>query len=162
MRLVSCVTLALLLVSLSQAIGLEPSRRQQYVVTVVLEETRPRGSKHQASILADPQIAVLANEEASFSKAGERKLGATKVPFGTLLNVHVAQLNGEKVRVTGMLEVSSVGKADAEIVQRESFSIHFDKIVELGSENRVCVSKTSDWERWFELLVDKPKGTTQK
>ena len=158
MRFVTCAALALMLVSSKSAIGSETHPPQQYVVTVVLEETPTAISKEEGAIRADPQVAVLANEEAILDVGGERKLREKKIPFGTLFKVSVTQLNGKKVRVTGMLEVSSVGTLDDEIVPRESFSVHFDKTVDLGNKTRVCVFKSSDKQRWFELLVDEPKN----
>src|SRR4051794_936613 len=127
MRFVNCVALALLLVSVKQAVGLEPHPRQQYVVTAVLGEVPVPGSKREPAIRSNPQLMLLANEEAVLDAGGETELGEKKIPSGTLFKATVAPLNGKKVRVTGMLEVSSVGKADTEMVQRESFSVHFDK-----------------------------------
>ena len=86
MRFVTCAALALMLVSSKSAIGSETHPPQQYVVTVVLEETPTAISKEEGAIRADPQVAVLANEEAILDVGGERKLREKKIPFGTLLN----------------------------------------------------------------------------
>ncbi len=158
MRYRTCAALALLLVLSKSAIGSEIRSAQQYTVTVVLDEIPLPRSKQEAATRANPRVMLVANEEAILDVGGESKLGEKTIPFGTLFKVKVTQPSGKKVRVTGMLDVSSVGKVDDEMVPRESFSIHFDKTVELGHKTRVCVSKTSDKERWFELLVDEPKN----
>lgn len=158
MRYLILATFAVWIVSPKTTIGAETKPPQQYVVTVVLREVPLSGSKQKGKILADPQVAMLANEEANFWAGGERTIGEDKVPLGTQLKVRIAPLSDKKVRLTGMLEVSSIRSVTEEgVVPRESFSVHFDKTIDIGNQARICVSKSYDKERWFELLVQEPK-----
>ena len=158
MRYLALTVLALSFVSTKPVIGAETKSTQQYLVKVVLGEIPVARLKQPGTILAQPQVMVVAGREAALNIGGESKFGENKIPVGTLFKVNVSQIDDKKVRVTGMLEASSVGALDDGLISRESFSIHFDKTVDLGNKARFCVSKSSDRERWFELLVDEPNN----
>ncbi len=154
MRYVILVALLLSLASSTPAGGAEGNAVPMYLVKATLLEVPPAKSKQPTIVLTEPQVMLVANREANVNVGGHVTLGQGKIPNGNLFRVNVQQIDNKSVRVFGMLEVARANTQQDDIVLRESFAIHFDKSISLGSKTRIRVSKSSDGDRWFELLVD--------
>lgn len=108
-----------------------------------------------AKILAAPKVATVENREAIFHVGGQTNVAEETVRWGTRLKVKLKKLNGGKVRLTGVLEVSSVAEPTDDFVERLSTEYHFARTVSLGE--KACLGKRQRAEgyRVVELTCEK-------
>jgi hypothetical protein len=139
----------------------ESNAAKQYYVRISVLEGDPKGSvkQHTQHVLADPCLVVAENKEAQFHTGGEIKVGAAPVPSGTSVKVVVRQAADGKVRVMGMIELSTIRNDDDEVAVRESLAVHFNKVTASGKKILLPISKEAKLQRWIVLSVetmDKP------
>jgi hypothetical protein len=157
MRFITWTAFAILLASPTAAIGADKAPVKQYLVRASMRDIPSKGSPEKEKILSEPNFMVLANDDADFCVGGEMTVGGNRVPYGTLAKIKVVPIEANKIRVTGMFEVSTVGSLDDGMLPRESNSVHFAKAIACGDTIRACVSRSTDCERWFELVVEELK-----
>jgi len=151
------VAIALSIVLLQAGNGPRAIGGQQYVICAALYDKPNASPKQKGTVLAEPMLVATANRPVDMNCGGELTLGESKIPFGLSFKVTVTPTEDERVKIAGVLEKSSVGNLDNNVVQRESFGVHFVKTVVLGKTTRIRIRKTPESERWFELTVETPE-----
>ncbi|HEX7378550.1 MAG TPA: hypothetical protein VF278_15630 [Pirellulales bacterium] len=113
------------------------------------EAENPNGGE---KINAEPSIVTIADRPAVFHVGGQTKFADETIRDGTLLKATVKKLNGDKVRVSGMLEVSKFTNPPSEkLVQRDATEYYFDRTVKLGETIRLKTRSTAEGGRIVEL-----------
>jgi hypothetical protein len=88
-----------------------PHSAKHYVIECAILEGRSKGSIETETLrtLARPRLAVSEGRVANILIGGEVIVGDEKVPHGTSLKVKVDPAEDAKLRVTGVLEISTIG-----------------------------------------------------
>ncbi len=129
---------------------------KRYVIECAILEGRPEGSIEtetpRTRTLARSRMTVSEGREANILIGEETIVGDETVPHGTSLKVHIAPADTTKLRVTGVLELSTAGTVSDGVVVRSSTAVHFAKTVACGEQIRLPMPETVGW---FEMLVER-------
>jgi hypothetical protein len=138
-------------------------RLKQYEVRIRFAEEGAAvdGKKALAKMLAAPTVAVVEKRDVNFVIGGEAQVGLKKVPFGTSLKLNATSIDDNRVRLAGVLEVSTIGSPEDDLAVRESTAVHFDKTVTCGETIRLCMSKSENCSRYFELTAEETRVDSQ-
>lgn len=125
----------------------------KYLVSVSLQEKviGPPAAKITTKTVCEPTLLVQEGQEGKL-QIGET-LGSMQALVGTQLTVRVDRADMGKVKVDGVLELSTGKEVDTGIVVRKATCIHVKKIIPLDSPVRALVEKSDDKELWLELTV---------
>ena len=128
-----------------------------YVVQCTIVEVRSNelGENEAPRTLANPTLALIEGRESSILVGGEVNVGSEKVRFGTSLKVKVEPAEDAKVRVNGVLELSTLGTVSDGIVVRKGAAVHFAKTATCGERIRLPMPETDNSSGWFEMLIER-------
>lgn len=106
------------------------------------DAANPNGGER---ILAEPNIVTIADRPAVFHVGGQTKVADETIRDGTFLKVTVKKLKGDKVRVSGMLEVSNfINPPSENFVRRDATEFYFDHTVKLAEKIRLSTRPTAE------------------
>jgi hypothetical protein len=126
---------------------------KSFIIQTSIRETHPKNPNNTRRILADPKVVVKENTETEFLTDGRIQLGAEDSPSMVSLKVTARSTAGNKIFVSGVMEVSAAATPTSDIMVRESTSVHFAKIVAAGERVSFHLSESKQRARWFELQV---------
>jgi hypothetical protein len=93
----------------------------------------------KTKVIASLQVGTVENREAVFQVGGQTKVADDSIRWGTWLKVKVKKMDGNKVRVSGMLEVSNIAEPSDDFVERTATEHHFARTISLTET--VCLGK---------------------
>lgn len=140
------------LISLAVADDSAPNASARYIIELsVRDVTATAEGAEEIKIVAEPTVATVENRDAVFHVGRQTKVADETVRAGTWLKVRLMKRGEGKVRVTGVLEVSSLAHPSDDFVERLSTEYHFARTVSLGE--KVCLGKreTTDACRIVEI-----------
>lgn len=125
-----------------------------YTVRVVVKDlvTADDGGE-KAAVVAAPTLAVPESRETVCQIGDQITVGDENINSGTLLKVRLKKSDAGQVRVSGMLELSSMVARSDDFVERQAISYHFSRTVKLGEKVSLGKRETDDGWRTVELII---------
>ena len=132
----------------------------QYLLHVKLTQERSDDvcKNPTGKVLAAPILVTVEGREAVYLVGGKTTIGDQQVEHGTLLKVRIRSSDANTASVSGMIELSTVGKTTDDLLTRMSTSMYFKRTVELGKTCRFELPKTDGNEQSLELSVERVAG----